>query len=421
MKKLLFLLVTIQISLFAKPFIPLKSGDTVEGHVNYLEKKYYELEVYKEQTVTIKLTNLTADVDMYIGTNYKPKIRSNDCYSSNSNRENEECILTVPAPYAGKSTSIIVMVYGFKESNYKLEVISKDGAEALPELSSTPLDGTVSKGEGKQYKFLGKKGEEYTTALFNLSADADLRVSIGRRAGLRTFTCKSIFGGTTNDKCTITLKEDAPVYVQVYGYRAASYKIEVLKSPDNPPVTLAKLKEMIANGDDVTKVNTSAITDMSDLFKDNREFNQNIHGWDVSNVTNMSNMFAMSIFDQDIGSWDVSNVTDMSYMFFWDPAFNQDISNWDVSKVTNMTYMFNSKDRCSDFNQNIEKWNVSKVINMNWMLPSNQQGQCIWTNKENPFKNHDLSVWNVSSVTTHIGFMDDGARDYNIVEPKWSK
>ena len=395
MKKLLFLIITIQMALFAKPFIPLKSGDTIDGHVNYLEKKYYELEVYKEQTVTIRLTNLEADVDMYLGTNYRPKIRNNDCYSSNSNTENEECLLTVPTPDAGKSTSIIVMVYGFKESNYKLEAITKDGAEELPELSSTPLAGSVSKDEGKLYKFLGKRGEEYTTALFDLSADADLRVSIGRRAGLHTFTCKSINGGTTNDKCTITLKEDAPVYVQVYGYRAANYKIEVLKSPDNPPITLAKLKEMIANGDDVTKVNTSEITDMSHLFKDNIEFNQNIHGWDVSKVENMSGMF------------------------LYNSTFDQDISDWDVSNVSDMSYMFRTKDDCSHFNQDIEKWNVSKVKNMNWMLPTNGNS-CIFDNS-NPFKNHDLSVWNVSSVTSHDGFMEQGARDYNIIEPKWNK
>jgi len=250
MKKLIFLIITIQVTLFAEPFIPLKSGDKVEGHVNYLEKKYYELEVNKEQTVTIKLTNLVADIDIYLGINKKPKIHSNDCYSSNSNTENEECVLTIPAPDAGKSASVIVMVYGFKESTYKLEVLSKDGSEKLPELSSTPLAGTVSKGEGKQYKFLGKKGETYTSTLSDLSADADLRVSIGRRAGLRTFTCKSINGGTNTDECSVTLKEDAPVYVQVYGYNRANYKISVKEKNNQNQAMIAKAKQHCLNKDD---------------------------------------------------------------------------------------------------------------------------------------------------------------------------
>ena len=46
-------------------------------------------------------------------------------------------------------------------------------------------------------------------------------------------------------------------------------------------------------------------------------FNHDIGGWDVSNVTDMSDMFShASSFNQDIGDWDVSSVTDMRGMFF---------------------------------------------------------------------------------------------------------
>ena len=43
-------------------------------------------------------------------------------------------------------------------------------------------------------------------------------------------------------------------------------------------------------------------------------FNQDISGWDVSSVTNMSVMFAnvaqnFTQMNQDLSSWDVSNVT----------------------------------------------------------------------------------------------------------------
>ena len=45
-----------------------------------------------------------------------------------------------------------------------------------------------------------------------------------------------------------------------------------------------------------------------------------------------------------IGTWDVSNVTDMTELFnYIDPHKNhliKDINNWDVSKVTNMSGMF---------------------------------------------------------------------------------
>ena len=38
--------------------------------------------------------------------------------------------------------------------------------------------------------------------------------------------------------------------------------------------------------------------------------------WDVSNVTNMGDMFSESQFNGDISNWDVSNVTNMSGMFY---------------------------------------------------------------------------------------------------------
>ena len=37
-----------------------------------------------------------------------------------------------------------------------------------------------------------------------------------------------------------------------------------------------------------------------------------------------------------VGDWDVSNVTDMSNMFGQAESFNQPISKWNTSKVTNM-------------------------------------------------------------------------------------
>ena len=48
----------------------------------------------------------------------------------------------------------------------------------------------------------------------------------------------------------------------------------------------------------------------------------------------MNKMFDSSYFNQNISGWDVSNVTSMNGMFMSNTGFNQDISGWNVSSVT---------------------------------------------------------------------------------------
>jgi surface protein len=100
---------------------------------------------------------------------------------------------------------------------------------------------------------------------------------------------------------------------------------------------------------------------MAGMFWDATTFNQNIGGWDVSNVTDMSRMFrSAAAFNQNISGWDVSSVTNMLEMFYLATNFNQNIGGWDVSSVTDMEGMFNS---ASIFDQNIGSWDISNVTN----------------------------------------------------------
>ena len=61
---------------------------------------------------------------------------------------------------------------------------------------------------------------------------------------------------------------------------------------------------------------------------------------DVSQITDMSDLFRLSNFTGDISKWDVSNVKNMSYMFAYCKSFNKDISKWDISNLDENRYMF---------------------------------------------------------------------------------
>lgn len=126
--------------------------------------------------------------------------------------------------------------------------------------------------------------------------------------------------------------------------------------------------------------NLTQVSSIMEMFRNAKTFNNDLSGWDVSNIENMDGVFRFSSFNQDIGGWDVSNVTTMSNMFNGTP-FNQDIGNWNVANVTDMQWMFNS----TPFNQNISNWNVGIVVSMSSMF------------NNTPF-NQDIGNWDVSSV-----------------------
>ncbi|MCF7944904.1 MAG: BspA family leucine-rich repeat surface protein [Spirochaetia bacterium] len=230
----------------------------------------------------------------------------------------------------------------------------------------------------------------------------------GALTGTGTTRSLEISDITVGDSEAVTVEITSP---EGYALTGSPQTAVVYKAPR---LTRGELELMIANGDDVTNVNTSEITDMSELFKDNTIFNQDISGWDTSSVTTMRSMFdGAGTFNQDISGWDISSVTDMGSMFQYAGAFNQDISGWDTSSVTYMGSMFKNADA---FNQNINTriinegtedeytaWDVSSVTNMYAMFSN-----------ANSF-NQDISDWDTSSVTYMVSmFGSSDAFNQNI-------
>ena len=82
----------------------------------------------------------------------------------------------------------------------------------------------------------------------------------------------------------------------------------------------------------LTDWNTISVTTMEHMFESS-VFNASVSNWNTSNVTNFNYTFGFCPFNQPIGSWDTSSATIMTNMFRGNTNFNQDLSLWCVSLI----------------------------------------------------------------------------------------
>ena len=151
--------------------------------------------------------------------------------------------------------------------------------------------------------------------------------------------------------------------------------------------------------------NVSGLTDATEMFASCTSFNQTLNLWNVSNVTTMSNMFSScTAFNQSLNSWNTNAVTNMGSMFSQCYAFNGNITSWNTSAVTEMGSMFYD---CRAFNQAIGGWNTGAVTNMSGMFQLTR------------VFNQPLNSWNVSNVT-NMSSMFLGARVFNQPLNSWN-
>ncbi len=209
---------------------------------------------------------------------------------------------------------------------------------------------------------------------------------------------------TTSDDFTRTLDITDPAnmtgrvitiggYTETYPDSDANIAVTLTQQINGLPVEVKNTTSMfedyfsydfINNPIDITQMDVSHVTNMHSTFKSSA-FNQDISGWDTSNVTTMQSMFEETgDFDQDISGWDTSNVTTMVSMFR-NSTFNRSINDWDVSNVVDMNNMFTGN---NFFNQDLNLWDTSNLVDMSGMFTFAQAF------------NGDISTWNTSKVTT---------------------
>ena len=193
-----------------------KAGNVAEGSMSY-----YKITAKNGETVNTIVNNLTADGDLYIKVGSKPTTASYTCRSIQTNTRVENCSVSLVA-----DTDVFIGIHGYRATQYNVKATIQGANNHITTLvSGISVSNSISNGETKYYKVVASQGQSLTSLLDGLSNDADLYVKIGEKATSNNFDCKSTNGETISDSCTITMNENADVYIAIYGYRASDYKI----------------------------------------------------------------------------------------------------------------------------------------------------------------------------------------------------
>jgi len=233
------------------------------------------------------------------------------------------------------------------------------------------------------------------------------------------FTPSNFSDGDFYGCSNLVVSTDDELYINNGIYSASRFFQSCINlgGPTNVRIgpTATSLSSMFNNcpnwDEDLSDLDMSNVTYLNDIFANARSFNNGgstgINNWDVSSVTNSSQIFYMATgFNQPIGNWDTSNFTTLRRFFYGDwltMSFNQPLSGWDTSNVTTM---WNTFGFCKSFNQDIGSWDTSNVTDMGGMFYQatgfNNGGQT------------GINNWNTSNVTTFEGMFSIA---YNFNQP----
>ena len=177
------------------------------------------------------------------------------------------------------------------------------------------------------------------------------------------------------------------------------------KDKDELKSLINQLVRERGNDADLTDINVSKITDMSYLFKNMNIKDIDISNWDVSNVTNMNNMFfhCNNFVGKSIEDWDVSKVETTIDMFQLCDYFDANLQNWNLKSLKNAQGMFGNTTRFTG--KGLEKWKLPSIENINGMFYSAAS-----------FNNKGIENWNIDyNVSMESALFRSKLKEY----PSW--
>jgi len=206
----------------------LHSGDilNISGSVADRDMVYYKVHANASEKLTINLTNIKGDPDVYVKVGERPTTNDYDQSSENSPNVNENIEIT-PDEENDVYIGIYGYVNGYLNADYTLAVSSPE-----PQLvtDGKVILGHVNYHQMNYYRIIGKAGDKIEILLNNTTNDPDLYLRTDKKPTIQNYDVISDNSPNLDEKATITLVKDQDLYIGVYGYNGypnATYTLKV--------------------------------------------------------------------------------------------------------------------------------------------------------------------------------------------------
>ena len=109
------------------------------------------------------------------------------------------------------------------------------------------------------------------------------------------------------------------------------------------------------------KINLKNVKSMDNMFEWCKQLDMNVSNWDVSNVEQTNNMFyrCENFKGDGLEKWKTSKLQSALNMFEWCINLDADFKDWDIHKCASISGMFYN---CKKLNCNFDNWDISMVI-----------------------------------------------------------
>ena len=198
----------------------LEPGNNASGNVALNQWIYFRVDNPNSLSNSLaNLTQMTADIDLYVKVGGQPSLSDYDCRSWNGGTGAESCSLDL-----GAGTNWIG-IYGYRASPYNLSLTGNFQIDAIALNGSDSSNVALS--AWNYYEIQGSANVAAVSAvLSNLQDDGDLYLKAGGLPTLSDFDCRSYVGGTGDENCSINTGGDY-VFVGVYGFKSTNYLLNI--------------------------------------------------------------------------------------------------------------------------------------------------------------------------------------------------